>query len=122
MKADAEWAALERKLAHAEVGWERVTVTPLLATLPYARGDGLCERVRERMADLSAQIPCVATGGDDGSSNAERGEGASELVVGSLDLNIGRTLPAEELVGRLPQARRSCRISGGAATTCTELV
>ena len=43
--------------------------------------------------DLSTKLPA-----DPGS-----GRPMAELVIGSLDLNIGAVLPAEELVGKWPQ-------------------
>jgi hypothetical protein len=45
--------------------------------------------------DLSTKLPA-----DDG------GGGAARLVVGTLDVNVGAVLPAEELAGRRPEVRR----------------
>lgn len=42
--------------------------------------------------DLSTKLP----------ADPAAGRSVAQLVVGSLDLNIGAVLPAEELVGRLP--------------------
>ena len=95
MKADDQWELLERKLQGTEVGWEQVTVTPFLAALSASDSPTLYNAMQQSMQDLSAQIPAAAGLGDC----------APELVVGSLELNVGRTLPAEELVGRLPQVR-----------------
>lgn len=93
MKADAEWESLENKVQGRELGWESVKVVPLLATIPYFANDPLCENIKGHMMDLSARLP------------AEHPADGTELVVGTLDLNIGRTLPAEELIGREPAVR-----------------
>ena len=95
MKADDQWELLERKLQGTEVGWEQVTVTPFLAALLASDSPTLYRAMQQSMRDLSAQIPAAA----------DLGDSAPELVVGSLELNVGRTLPAEELVGRLPEVR-----------------
>jgi ribosomal protein S18 acetylase RimI-like enzyme len=48
--------------------------------------------------DLSTKLPAQGSGSGSGSS----GEAGPRLVVGSLDLNVGAVLPAEELRGQLP--------------------
>jgi hypothetical protein len=95
MKADAEWQSLENKVQGHEVGWESTRVLPLLATIPCDDSDRLSNAVMEAMVDLSAQIP----------ADPDEGKG-SRVAVGSLDLNIGVKLPAEDLIGSMPQARR----------------
>jgi hypothetical protein len=42
--------------------------------------------------DLSTKLP----------ADAAAGQPVVQLVVGSLDINQGAVLPAEELIGRLP--------------------
>lgn len=49
--------------------------------------------------DLSTKLPA-----DPGS-----GQPTPQLVIGSLDLNIGTVLPAEELVGKHPSEEASRR-------------
>jgi hypothetical protein len=94
MKADAEWQSLENKVRGEEVGWQSTRVMPLLATIPCDESDRLAKAVMDGMMDLSTKIPGAA---------GER----SEVAVGSLDINFGVKLPAEELIGRRPEAR--CR-------------
>jgi hypothetical protein len=59
--------------------------------VPNRPADALVQSVLDSMADLSAQLP-AANPGD-----------AAMLPIATLDLNIGVCLPAEELVGKLPQ-------------------
>ena len=102
MKADAEWDSLNNKVAGSEVGWERVAVVPVIATVPLtAEHEALCNEVKSCMLDLSSQIP----------STVQSSPG--ELVIGTLDLNIGVNLPAEELVGSKPEVcicQMCCRV------------
>eukprot|EP01025_Chloroclados_australasicus_P064302 TRINITY_DN8576_c0_g1_i3.p1 TRINITY_DN8576_c0_g1~~TRINITY_DN8576_c0_g1_i3.p1 ORF type:complete len:334 (+),score=25.40 TRINITY_DN8576_c0_g1_i3:130-1002(+) len=90
MKADAEWQSIENKVNGTEVAWERVRVVPFVASLVYDANHTVCREVRERMMDCSSQIPSPSP------------DNPPELAIGSLDLNIGVTLPAEELVGLYP--------------------
>lgn len=78
IKADSEWDSIERKVLGIEVGWSTITVVPLIATVPFDESDATCLRVKASMVDLSSQIP------------AQEGTGP-ELVVGTLDLNVGAT-------------------------------
>lgn len=59
--------------------------------IPNRPADELAHCVLASMADLSAQLP-----------PAEPGDFAM-LPIATLDLNIGVSLPAEELVGRFPE-------------------
>jgi hypothetical protein len=97
IKADSEWESIERKVLGTQVGWSTITVVPLIATVPFDKSDSRCICIKGCMVDLSSQIP------------AQDGTGP-ELVVGTLDLNIGATLPAEELVGMRPQVRNPWRV------------
>jgi hypothetical protein len=94
MKADAEWQSLEAKLAGNEIGWEAVRVVPLLATIDDSEDDPTCQAVREAAPDLSTLLPA----GD--------ADQQPRLAVGTLDLNYGANLPAEELRGTHPQVLR----------------
>jgi hypothetical protein len=60
--------------------------------------DEVVQSVLASMADLSAQLPPVTPGE------------AAMLPIATLDLNIGVSLPAEELVGSLPQVLCSCDV------------
>ena len=49
--------------------------------------------------DLSTKLP----------ADPESGQPSPQIVVGSLDLNVGAVLPAEELVGKQPSEGASRR-------------
>lgn len=59
--------------------------------VPNSPADEMVQSVLASMSDLSAQLP-PAKPGD-----------AAMVPIATLDLNIGVSLPAEELVGSLPQ-------------------
>eukprot|EP00775_Hariotina_reticulata_P012867 gene12867-12993_t len=61
-------------------------VTCLIATLPDEAGSELAAEAAQEM-DLSTKLPADATAG----------QPVVQLVVGSLDINQGAVLPAEEL-------------------------
>ncbi|KAL4857713.1 hypothetical protein ACK3TF_002137 [Chlorella vulgaris] len=83
MKTDAAWQALEGKVAGTDTDYKACTVTPLIALLPADT------------CPAGAEPACMLP--------AEPGGGSRpQLVVGTLDLNQGSKLPAEELVGQLP--------------------
>ena len=92
MKADAEWESIQKKLDGVETGWKHTRVVPLIATTSLTASSHVCNDVKARMLDLSSLVPAT----DDS---------AAEMVLATLDLNIGPTLPAEDLVGKLPQVR-----------------
>jgi hypothetical protein len=91
MKAEAEWKALEEKLSESLPGWEQTEVLPLLALVPNGPECPFSQAVLDSMEDLSTQLP------------SKYEDGPTMIPVATLDLNIGVTLPAEELVGKLPQ-------------------
>lgn len=93
MKADAEWDAVQQKVRRTAVGWTGVRVVPLIASIPNESTDALVASVLAETDDLSAALP------------APPGGGPGELVIGTLDVNFGATLPAEELVGSLSKVR-----------------
>ena len=95
MKADQEWQSLEGKLNGSELGWKQTTVVPLLALAPSTSDDPMTHELLDGMMDLSSQVP------------ASDAAGEPMLPVGGLDLNVGINLPAEELLGQLPEV--SCR-------------
>mmetsp|Transcript_750 Transcript_750/g.1782 ORF Transcript_750/g.1782 Transcript_750/m.1782 type:complete len:185 (-) Transcript_750:1635-2189(-) len=89
MRGDMEWEAIENKVAGRETGYENNSVTCLLATLPA--GTDATAAALQRELDPTCLLPQDA-GGD----------ASPRFVVGSLDINQGVKLPAEELVGRSP--------------------
>ena len=104
MKGDAEWDAINRKIRGTEVGWENTTVVPLIATILLIKDDPLCADVRSHMMDLSSQIPSASPPSTDAVASGQVDEAScGQLVIGTLDLNIGTTLPAEELTGSRPE-------------------
>jgi len=59
--------------------------------------------------DLSTKLPADSSSGwgeqqpsSGGSSSSSSSSSGARLVVGSLDVNVGAVLPAEELMGQLP--------------------
>jgi hypothetical protein len=56
--------------------------------------------------ELSTKLPADSASGSGSPSSSS--SSSAQLVVGSLDINQGAVLPAEELVGRLPQVRCYC--------------
>lgn len=127
MKADSAWQTLETKVAGTDTEYKDCTVTPLIATTPAATlppgadvacllpaevgfGWGMLLAVLAAITALALQLvaehlmscprrppppslPAPLQPGD---------PAGPQLVVGCLDLNQGVTLPAEQLVGRLP--------------------
>ena len=59
--------------------------------VPNSPTEEMVQSVLGSMADLSAQLP------------PEKPGDAAMVPIATLDLNIGVSLPAEELVGSLPQ-------------------
>jgi ribosomal protein S18 acetylase RimI-like enzyme len=92
MKADAAWEALEAQAAGADAAYAAAgcAVATLVACAPDD-GGAVAAALRAALGDGSAALPA-------------RGAAAAEVVVGTLDLNQGAKLPAEELIGRLPAA------------------
>lgn len=70
-------------------------VVPMLMLIPKMTSDACVQAVLKDMADLSAQLPPESTGE------------YALLPIATLDLNIGVSLPAEELVGGLPKVLNS---------------
>lgn len=101
MKTDAEWESIEKKLAGKEVGYEKVQVKCLIATVPE---EVLIHMEALEPSFLSYKIP-----------GSEQGD--AHCVVGTLDINQGPRLPAEELAGVLP--RENPRARGYLSNVCT---
>lgn len=83
MKADSAWHQLEAKVAGTDAEYKDVKVTALLALIPV------------EACPPGAEPACVLP--------AEPGAHGPQLVVGTCDLNQGINLPAEDLIGRLPE-------------------
>ena len=105
MKADAEGDEVQQKVQGTAVGWKGIRVVPLIAAVPHDSSHPLVASVLQATDDLSAALPAAS------------GIEAGELVIGTLDVNFGATLPAEELVGSLPKA--SPHRKPTAAYTCS---
>ncbi|KAF8072392.1 Coatomer subunit gamma [Scenedesmus sp. PABB004] len=103
MKGDAEWESVTRKVNGTEPSYESMTVVCLVATLPDVPGCPVAERAAAEL-DPSAKLPADAATG-----------APPQLVVGSVDVNRGAVLPAEDLVGRLPPVRRAAAAAVAAA-------
>ncbi|GAB4818850.1 hypothetical protein N2152v2_005896 [Parachlorella kessleri] len=88
MKGDYNWDSLELQVGGKDRFYKGVTVVPFIATVPFT-GDPESERLRTEMADPSCMLPA-------------EGSQPPDIVVGTLDLNQGTKLPAEELMGQRP--------------------
>lgn len=93
--------------AGRDVAFKDLGVTCFIATVNDVNHDGEAVDAEARRGlltalraelDACAQLP--AESNPDSGVNRPR-----RLVVGSLDLNVGHTLPSEELIGRQPQVR-----------------
>mmetsp|Transcript_6025 Transcript_6025/g.16049 ORF Transcript_6025/g.16049 Transcript_6025/m.16049 type:complete len:289 (+) Transcript_6025:1731-2597(+) len=91
MKADAEWDSLTAKVEGREEFYKDVKVVAFVATIDDVPEQPQAQQVAVEV-DPSTKLP----------ANPEAGLQHPQVVVGTLDLNIGRTLPAEELQGKLP--------------------
>jgi len=101
MKTDAEWESIENKLRGNEVGYENVQVDCLIATVPEEM------IIRSEAVDpsfLSYKIPGTE-------------HNHARCVVGTLDINRGPKLPAEEMAGILPKENPLAR--GYLSNVCT---
>jgi ribosomal protein S18 acetylase RimI-like enzyme len=90
MKADGEWETLTKKVAGLEPNYKRMKVCCFVASINDEVSPVAAEAASE-MIDLSSKLPASSTS-------------TARIVIGTLDLNIGAVLPAEELVGRMPEA------------------
>ena len=104
MKTDAEWESIEKKLAGNEVGYEKLQVTCLVATVS--------EEVLIHMEALEPSFLSYKIPGKE--------PGDARCVIGTLDINRGPRLPAEELAGVLPRERPHER--GYLSNVCTSLI
>jgi ribosomal protein S18 acetylase RimI-like enzyme len=84
LRLDAEWQALENKTRGRDEAWKHVRVACLVGTAPLqASGDPLAAGL-----DPSCKLP------------AENDSSSPRVVLATLDVNIGHSLPAEELCGQ----------------------
>lgn len=101
MKTNAEWEALEQKIAGTAHDWQGVRVTCLVAVVSDEPGGALAEAVAADL-DASCRLPAASSGE------------LPQLVIGTLDINQGVRLPSEELMGMRPStspARRRAYLS-----------
>ena len=96
MKIENETTSLTNKLRGAEVGYENVKVVLIVARAPAS----------------SAQYDIREF---DPASLSVRDGAETSLIVGSLDINIGDRLPAEELAGTRSLGRRAYLSNVGVA-------
>lgn len=76
-------------------------MTAYVAVLPDDGDDAMQPLLPALRSDLDASAKLPA--------DPRRGLPHPQLVIGCLDLNVGATLPAEELIGRMPLVRaRAC--------------
>ena len=97
MRIDAEWDAIRAKIAGTDVAFRRSRVTCLVAALDLDRDGVAPGGWAEAGVDANLDPSCFANVAPDG-SNARR------VILGTLDVNQGVSLPAEELAGTLPRA------------------
>jgi GNAT superfamily N-acetyltransferase len=97
MRIDAEWDAIRAKIAGTDVAFRRSRVTCLVATLDLDQDGVAPGGWAEAGVDANLDPSCFANVSPDG-SNARR------VILGTLDVNQGVSLPAEELAGTLPRA------------------
>lgn len=88
MKADDEWESLEARMKGRDKLWSGVRVTPIIAVLPYDPTDPVSQALDQEL-DRSTKLPGV-------------GAAPPKIVVATLDVNIGRGIPSEELLGSKP--------------------
>eukprot|EP00877_Chromochloris_zofingiensis_P013550 jgi/Chrzof1/8449/Cz03g11010.t1 len=91
MKGDAEWNSATAKVQGTEPDYTHLKVFCLIAT---AADDAQHPIIQQLYSDMDASTKLPA-----GDCQA----GTASVVVGSLDLNQGAVLPAEEMVGRQPE-------------------
>ena len=104
MKGDAEWDTLTKKVNGTEPNYKRMKVHCFIASIDDDGGSLAVETASE-MVDLSSKLP-------------SSGNLCSRIVVGTLDLNVGAVLPAEELVGRQPGSGDPSRARGYLSNVC----
>ncbi|EFJ45206.1 hypothetical protein VOLCADRAFT_106017 [Volvox carteri f. nagariensis] len=119
MKANAEWESVTAKVEVDDVdpgyGRQATAPTTITTTVTASEGDGAelpaasqhCGSNDQESGALLAALrscldACAQLPAEPGSS-ASASPRPRRLVVGSLDLNVGHTLPSEELIGRHPQ-------------------
>jgi ribosomal protein S18 acetylase RimI-like enzyme len=97
MRIDAEWDAIRAKIAGTDVAFRHSRVTCVVATLDLDENGNAPGGWAGAGVDDTLDPSCFANVAPDG-SNARR------VVLGTLDVNQGVSLPAEELAGQFPRA------------------
>ena len=97
MRIDAEWDAIRAKIAGTDVAFRHSRVSCVVATLDLDENGAAPGGWADAGVDDSLDPSCYANVAPDG-SNARR------VVLGTLDVNQGVSLPAEELAGQFPRA------------------
>ena len=97
MRIDAEWDAIRAKIAGTDVAFRHSRVSCVVATLDLDENGVAPGGWADAGVDDSLDPSCYTNVAPDG-SNARR------VVLGTLDINQGVSLPAEELAGQFPRA------------------
>ena len=92
MRIDAEWDTIGAKITGTDLAFKDCRVACIVAALPLGPNGELPEGMEVTAVDASCMVP--ARGGSD--------KGC--IILGTLDVNQGVSLPAEELAGMLPRA------------------
>ena len=97
MRIDAEWDAIRAKIAGTDVAFRHSRVSCVVATLDLdENGDA--------PGGWAGATLAKHDGSKDSSTPAPDGSNARRVVLGTLDVNQGVSLPAEELAGQFPRA------------------
>ncbi|GAX86392.1 hypothetical protein CEUSTIGMA_g13803.t1 [Chlamydomonas eustigma] len=98
MKGDSEWESVTSKVSGTDVIYKDMKVKCIIAAMSEDQENNICHQMNQDM-DLSTKLP----------ANPDAGYYCPQLVIGSLDLNVGSVLPAEELIGKLPEVDAKTR-------------
>lgn len=97
MKGDAEWESVTRKVTGTEPEYKSMKVLCMVAAVDDDPESPIAAKAAAEL-DTSTKLPADAAT-----------QQPAQLVVGSLDINQGAVLPAEDLVGRLPTVNQALR-------------
>ena len=97
MRIDAEWDAIRAKIAGTDVAFRHSRVSCVVATLDLDENGAAPGGWAEAGVDESLDPACFANVAPDGGI-------ARRVILGTLDVNQGVSLPAEELAGQFPRA------------------
>lgn len=114
MRGDAEWEAVTAKTEGKDPAYARLAVMCLIATAPVPSphaavvdGRGSSESDDKNNAALAARLAAEAEL-EPSAALLPAAAATTEAVIGTLDVNVGAVLPAEELIGRRGRVGESC--------------